>query len=262
VSTLLRRLARRGLYKFFQAMLEKEKYGLQYVPAETVGYAVVCPLYARSNAEEREVAVFTRVLLDRVRCAELLKLLDVETLTSVVRRAAKGDRKAMEWLLEVGRGPHAAGRGEGISRAPPGVSILQQGGQRRGAERTGGGGLPLLQIRRAPPLCGLRRYVEQHRHLLHSGGATDYVYIFKYNREGVEYSVAKAMAAAEGDVAAKIWRRPKVKLHIQERGKPPKLTFVEPKDPEPHYKALLRGRCRKGPICPACPLKDICECLK
>jgi hypothetical protein len=34
--------------------------------------------------------------------------------------------------------------------------------------------------------------------------ATDYVYIFKYNKEGVEYSVAKSIASAEGDVAAKI----------------------------------------------------------
>jgi hypothetical protein len=69
-----------------------------------VGYAVVCPLYARRYAEEKEVAVFTRALLDRVRYAEALKLVDVETLTSVVRRAAKGDRRAMESLLEVGRG--------------------------------------------------------------------------------------------------------------------------------------------------------------
>ena len=106
VSALLRRLARKGLYRFFQAMLtlEEEKHGLRYVPAEAVGYAVVCPLYARSYAEEKEVAVFTRALLDRVRYAEALKLVDVETLTSVVRRAAKGDRRAMESLLEVGRG--------------------------------------------------------------------------------------------------------------------------------------------------------------
>jgi hypothetical protein len=106
VSALLRRLARKGLYRFFQAMLtlEKEKYGLRYVPAEAVGFAVVCPLYASSYAEEKEVAVFTRALLDRVRYAEALKLVEVETLTSVVRRAAKGDRRAMESLLEVGRG--------------------------------------------------------------------------------------------------------------------------------------------------------------
>jgi hypothetical protein len=45
VSALLRRLARKGLYRLFQAVLtlEKEKYGLRYVPAEAVGYAVVCP---------------------------------------------------------------------------------------------------------------------------------------------------------------------------------------------------------------------------
>jgi hypothetical protein len=65
---------------------------------------VVCPLSARSYAEEKEVAVYTRALLDRVRCAEALKLVDVETLTSGVRRAAKGDSRAMESLLEVGRG--------------------------------------------------------------------------------------------------------------------------------------------------------------
>jgi len=68
-----------------------------------VGYAVVCPLYARSYAEEKEVSVFTRALLDRLRYAEALKLVDVETLSSVVRRAARGDRRAMESLLEVGR---------------------------------------------------------------------------------------------------------------------------------------------------------------
>lgn len=65
---------------------------------------MVCPLSARSYAEEKEVAVYTRALLDRVRCAEALKLVDVETLTSGVRRAAKGDSRAMESLLEVGRG--------------------------------------------------------------------------------------------------------------------------------------------------------------
>ncbi len=92
--------------------------------------------------------------------------------------------------------------------------------------------------------------------------AADYVYTFKYNREGVEYGVAKSIASAEGDVAAKIWRRPRAKLHIQKAGKPSKLTFVKPKDPEPHYKALLRGQRRKGRLCPACPLRNDCECLK
>ncbi len=55
MSALLRRLARKGLYRFFQAMLtlEEEKRGLRYVPAEAVGYAVVCPLYARSYAGRR-----------------------------------------------------------------------------------------------------------------------------------------------------------------------------------------------------------------
>jgi hypothetical protein len=77
-----------------------------------------------------------------------------------------------------------------------------------------------------------------------AGVAADYVYVFRYNREGVEYGVAKSIASAEGDVAAKIRRRPRAKLHIQDPGEPSKLAFVEPKDPEPHYKALLRGQCR------------------
>lgn len=34
--------------------------------------------------------------------------------------------------------------------------------------------------------------------------AADYAYVFKYNRGGVEYGVAKTIASAEGDVAANI----------------------------------------------------------
>jgi hypothetical protein len=45
--------------------------------------------------------------------------------------------------------------------------------------------------------------------------AADYAYVFRYNRGGVEYGVAKSIASAGGDAAAKIWRRPRAKLHIQ-----------------------------------------------
>jgi hypothetical protein len=264
VSALLRRLARKGLYRLFQAMLtlEKEKYGLRYVPAEAVGYAVVCPLYARSYAEEKEVAVFTRALLDRVRYAEALKLVDVETLTSVVRRAARGDRRAMESLLEVGRGL-APQEVEKIF--PELLREFQHYSRAARGEAPSGPGEEAYHFYKYAEQLSYAGFADLWNNVaIYSvaGVAADYVYIFKYNKEGVEYSVAKTIASAEGDVAAKIWRRPRAKLHIQERGKPPKLTFVEPKDPEPHYKALLRGQCRKGRLCPACPLRNACECLK
>jgi hypothetical protein len=255
VSALLRRLARKGLYRFFQAMLtlEKEKYGLRYVPAEAVGYAVVCPLYARSYAEEKEVAVFTRALLDRVRYAEALKLVDVETLTSVVRRAAKGDRRAMESLLEVGRGLTPQ---EAEKVFPELLREFQYYSKAaRGGAPSGPGEEAYHFYKYAEPLpyAGFADLWNNVAIYSIAGVAADYVYIFKFNREGMEYNVAKSIASAEGDVAAKIWRRPRAKLHIQERGKPPKLTFVEPKDPEPHYKALLRGECRRGPSAPPAP---------
>ena len=264
MSTLLRRLARRGLYSLFQTILalEKEKYGVRYVPAEAVGYAVVCPLYARSYAEDKEVAVFTRALLDRLRYAEALKLVDVDILSSAVRKSAKGDRRAMESLLEVGRGLTP----QDVERAFP--QLLQEfqyySRAARGEAPSGPGEEAYYFYKYAEPLpyAGFADLWNNLAVYSIAGVAADYVYIFKYSREEVEYGIARAVAVAESDVAAKIWRRPRAKLHIQEPGKPPKLVFVEPKNPEPHYKALLRGQCRKGPLCPACPLRTTCECLK
>ena len=83
--------------------------------------------------------------------------------------------------------------------------------------------------------------------------AADYVYVFRYNREGVEYGVAKTIASADGDVAAKIWRRPRAKLHIQEPGKPPKLTFVEPKDLSPTTRPFYAANAGKAPSAPPAP---------
>jgi len=255
VSALLRRLARKGLYRFFQAMLtlEGEKYGLRYVPAEAVGYAVVCPLYARSYAEEKEAAVFTRALLDRVRYAETLKLVDVETLTSVVRRAARGNRRAMESLLEVGQGLTP----QEVEKISPELLREFQHYSRaaRGEVPSGPGEETYHFYKYAEPLpyAGFADLWNNVAIYSIAGVAADYVYVFRYNRGGVEYGVAKTIASAEGDVAAKIWRRPRSKLHIQEPGKPPKLTFVVPKDPEPHHKALLRGNARKAPSAPPAP---------
>lgn len=264
MSALLRRLVRRGAYDLFKSWLETErgKYGIRYVPGDAVGYAVVCPLYARSYAEEKEVAVFTRALLDRLRYAEVLKIVEVETLASVVRKAVKGDRRAVESLLEIGRGLTP----RDVEKAFP--QLLQEFQYYSKAARGEAPGGPLDEAyhfyKYAEPLpyVGFADLWNDMAIYSIAGVATDYVYVFKYNRKGVGYNVVRSMAAAEGDVAAKIWRRPRVKLHIQEPEKPPKLIFVEPKDPEPHYRALLRGSCRKGPLCLVCSLREFCECLK
>ncbi len=246
MSALLRRLARKGLYRFFQAVLtlEEEKHGLRYVPAEAVGYAAACPLYARSYAEEKEVAVFTHVLLDRMIYAEALRLVDVETLTSVVRRAARGDRRAMESLLEVGRGLTPQ---EVEKIFPELLWDFQHYSRSARGEAPSGPGEETYHFHKYAeqlPYAGFADLWNNVAIYSVAGVAANYVYAFRYNRTCVEYGVARSIASAEGDVAAKIWRRPRAKLHIQEPGKPPKLTFVEPNDPEPHYKALLRGQCR------------------
>jgi hypothetical protein len=64
----------------------------------------MCQRYAVHYASELEIAAFARSLLDRVRYAELLKIADVSVLRSAPLRAARGDRGAVNSLLEVGSG--------------------------------------------------------------------------------------------------------------------------------------------------------------
>ncbi|WP_167827646.1 hypothetical protein [Pyrobaculum islandicum] len=259
MSEILRRLLRRGAYNIFEKLLgiEREKHGLRYVPADAVGYAVVCPRYAAMYAAEREVAVFARALIDRVRYAEELKIVDPSVLKSTIRKALRGDRKAAESLLEVGRGLTP----KDIERIFP--SLRQEFERYRKAARgpppEGFGEETYYFYNYAEPLpyAGFSDIWGSYVVYIVAGIASDYVYVFKYVR-GLDYSIARSMAAAEGDVAAKIWQRPRVKIHIQKPEKTPKITYVDPHDPEPHYKAFQRGEPRAGPLCHRCPYKDLC----
>jgi hypothetical protein len=263
VSGVIRRLIRRGAYDVFERLLiaEKKKRGVRYVPADAVGLAVMCPRYAAHYASELEIAAFARSLLDRVRYAELLKIADASVLRSVVLRAARGDRGAVNSLLEVGSGlspgdierilPELQREFERYSRAA-------RGPPPRGL---GEGAYYFYNYAEILPYAGFHDAWEDLVIYSIAGISSGYVYIFKYTRGRLEYSAARSMAAAEADVAARIWRRPRAKLHIQEPGRPPRLTFVEPRSPEPRYKALRRGECRRGPLCHACPLRVGCECV-
>ncbi|AAL63392.1 hypothetical protein [Pyrobaculum aerophilum] len=265
MSRLLRKLARGGAIDFFSRLLEVEKsaYGLQYVPADAVGYAVVCPRFGRLYATEREVAVFSRALIDRVKYAVLMKVAEPSLVDSLVARAFKGDREAARRLLEVGRGFTPA--------------ELQRVFDQLRQEF-----LYYSKAARGPPPAGPRgaeeayyfyKYAEALPYVGHvdvwgdmavysvAGVAADYVYVFKFAGD-LPHEAYKSMAAAEGDVAAKIWQRQRIKIHIQTRDQPPKFAWADPKDPVPHYKALKRGECRKGPLCQICPWRGDCECLR
>jgi hypothetical protein len=92
--------------------------------------------------------------------------------------------------------------------------------------------------------------------------ASYYVYVFRYNRGGVEYGVAKTIASAEGDVAAKIRRRPRAKLHIQEPGKPPKLTFRRAERPRAPLQGPSTRPMQGRPPLPRLPLEECLRMLK
>ncbi|ABP50071.1 MAG: hypothetical protein OWQ51_01575 [Pyrobaculum arsenaticum] len=263
MSALLSRLARKGEEEFFARLLELEKreYGLRYIPADAVGYAVVCPRYGALYAEEREVAVFARALMDRVKYAVLLRIADSKVVDSLVAKAASGDSGAARRLLDVGRGlttSELQRAFDDLKRDFEHYSKAARGPPPHGSAEEA---YHFYKYAEVLPYVGYADVWEDMVIYSIAGIADDYVYVFKYAGGGLQYETYKAMAAAEGDVAAKIWGRRRVKIHIQPRDAPPRLSWGEPKDPAPHYKALRRGECRRGPLCRICPWRGDCECF-
>ena len=264
MSALLRRLARKGEEEFFARLLELEKkeHGIRYVPADAVGYAAVCPRYGALYAEEREVAVCARALMDRVKYAVLLKIADAKAVDSLVAKAARGDPGAAKRLLEVGRGltPGELQRiFDELKQEFEHYAKVARGTPPKGPAEEA---YHFYKYAEALPYVGYADVWEDVAIYSVAGVADGYVYVFKYAGGGLRHETYRAMAAAEGDVAAKIWGRQKIKIHIQPREAPPKMSWAEPRDPVPHYKALRRGECRKGPLCMACPWQADCECFK